>query len=65
MEPRWDRLGELRMPVALLVGEHDEKFRAIAERMVPALPDGRVVVVPAAGHAAHLEAPHAVAEAVA
>jgi pimeloyl-ACP methyl ester carboxylesterase len=62
MEPRWDRLGDLRMPVTLAVGEHDEKFRAIAERMAPELPDARVVVIPGAGHAAHLEAPDAVAE---
>jgi 2-succinyl-6-hydroxy-2,4-cyclohexadiene-1-carboxylate synthase len=65
MEPRWDRLDELRMPVTLAVGEHDEKFRAIAEQMAPALPDSRVVVVPGAGHAAHLEAPHGVAELLA
>ena len=26
----WDRLGELPMPVTLVVGERDEKFRAIA-----------------------------------
>ena len=64
MTPRWDRLGELKMPVTLIVGEHDEKFRAIGDRMALALPDARVVVVPGAGHAAHLEAPHAVAEAI-
>ena len=64
MAPLWGRLGELRMPVTLLAGEHDEKFRAIAERMAAALADGRVVIVPDAGHAAHLEAPHAVAEAI-
>ncbi len=64
MTPLWDRLGELRVPVTLIAGEHDEKFRVIAERMAPALPDGRVVIIPDAGHAAHLEAPHAVAEAI-
>jgi 2-succinyl-6-hydroxy-2,4-cyclohexadiene-1-carboxylate synthase len=64
MEPRWDRLAELRMPVTLIVGEHDAKFRTIADRMALALPDGRVVVVPGAGHAAHLEAPHAVGEVI-
>lgn len=64
MDPLWDRLGELRMPVTLLAGEHDEKFRAIADRMAPALPDASVVVVPGAGHAVHLEAPYAIAEAI-
>ena len=33
MPPLWDRLGELAMPVTLVVGERDTKFRAIAERM--------------------------------
>jgi 2-succinyl-6-hydroxy-2,4-cyclohexadiene-1-carboxylate synthase len=64
MTPRWDRLGELKMPVTVIVGEHDEKFRAVGDRMALALPDARVIVVPGAGHAAHLEAPHAVAEAI-
>jgi 2-succinyl-6-hydroxy-2,4-cyclohexadiene-1-carboxylate synthase len=57
MEPLWDRLGELTMPVTLVAGERDAKFRALAERMAAGLPDARVAVVPGAGHAAHLEAP--------
>jgi 2-succinyl-6-hydroxy-2,4-cyclohexadiene-1-carboxylate synthase len=64
MVPLWDRLGELRMPVVLVAGEHDDKFRAIAERMAAAIPDARVVVVPDAGHAVHLERPDAVAGAL-
>jgi 2-succinyl-6-hydroxy-2,4-cyclohexadiene-1-carboxylate synthase len=65
MAPLWDRLGELAMPVALVVGERDEKFGELAERMRGALPDARVIVVPGAGHAAHLERPRVVAEALA
>jgi 2-succinyl-6-hydroxy-2,4-cyclohexadiene-1-carboxylate synthase len=61
MEPLWERLPELTIPVTLLVGERDEKFRAIAERMGERLPGARLVVVPDAGHAAHLEQPEAVA----
>lgn len=64
LPPLWDRLGELSMPVALVVGERDQKFRAIAEQMAGAIPDATVVVVPGAGHAAHLEAPEAAAEAI-
>jgi 2-succinyl-6-hydroxy-2,4-cyclohexadiene-1-carboxylate synthase len=60
----WDRLGAVGMPVALVVGERDEKFRAIAAKMSTALPDAEVIVVPSAGHAVHLEAPGAVAEVV-
>jgi 2-succinyl-6-hydroxy-2,4-cyclohexadiene-1-carboxylate synthase len=60
----WDRLGAVAMPVALVVGERDEKFRAIAAQMASALPDAEIVVVPGAGHAVHLEAPGAVAAAI-
>ena len=65
MPPLWDRLGELAMPVTLVVGERDAKFRALAERMAERLPDGEIVVVAGAGHAVALEAPEAVAEAIA
>jgi 2-succinyl-6-hydroxy-2,4-cyclohexadiene-1-carboxylate synthase len=61
MDPLWERLGELTIPVTLLAGERDAKFRAIAERMAERLPDARLVVIPGAGHAAHLEQPEAVA----
>ncbi len=65
MPPLWDRLAELAVPVELVVGERDEKFRAIAERMEAALPDARLHVVAGAGHAVHLEAPDAVVELLA
>lgn len=64
MEPLWGRLGELAMPVTLVAGERDDKFRAIAERMATTIPDARLVVVAGAGHAAHLEQPSAVAKAI-
>jgi 2-succinyl-6-hydroxy-2,4-cyclohexadiene-1-carboxylate synthase len=59
MTPLWDRLGELSMPVTLVAGELDQKFRAIAEQMGV----GELVVVEGAGHAVHLEQPHAVVDA--
>lgn len=61
----WDRLGELPMPVRLLVGERDEKFHAIAEEMASSIGEAELVVVPRAGHAVHLEAPARVAEVIA
>jgi 2-succinyl-6-hydroxy-2,4-cyclohexadiene-1-carboxylate synthase len=64
MTPLWDRLPQLAMPVTLVVGERDEKFRATAERMAAALPDARLEVVDGAGHAAQLERPDAVAAAI-
>jgi 2-succinyl-6-hydroxy-2,4-cyclohexadiene-1-carboxylate synthase len=60
----WERLDELRMPVVLLAGEGDEKFRSIASRMASEIRDARVVVVPGVGHAVHLEAPERVAELI-
>jgi 2-succinyl-6-hydroxy-2,4-cyclohexadiene-1-carboxylate synthase len=60
----WDRLGAVGMPVALVVGERDEKFRTIAAQMASQLPAAEVIVVPGAGHAVHLEAPAAVAAVI-
>jgi 2-succinyl-6-hydroxy-2,4-cyclohexadiene-1-carboxylate synthase len=51
----------LRAPVALVVGEEDPKFRALAGEIARTLPDARVLVVAEAGHAAHLEQPDAFA----
>lgn len=65
LAPVWERLGELAMPVTLVVGERDEKFRWIANGMSRLLRDSRVVVVSGAGHAVHLEAPDRVAEIIA
>jgi 2-succinyl-6-hydroxy-2,4-cyclohexadiene-1-carboxylate synthase len=65
LPPVWDRLRELRMPVVLVVGERDRKFRAIAERIAAATSDAELVVVPGAGHAVHLETPGAVADLIA
>jgi 2-succinyl-6-hydroxy-2,4-cyclohexadiene-1-carboxylate synthase len=60
----WERLAEVRAPTLLLTGERDRKFGAIAGRMAAGLPSARCVVVPGAGHAAHLEAPAFVAGAI-
>ena len=65
MDPLWDRLAELTMPVTLVVGERDEKFRALADRMAAALPDAELVVVPGAGHAPQLERPGELARVLA
>jgi 2-succinyl-6-hydroxy-2,4-cyclohexadiene-1-carboxylate synthase len=62
--PLHDRLGAVRVPALLVVGEEDTPYRAHAEAMAARLPAVRVAVVPGAGHAAHLENPVAFAEAV-
>ena len=58
----WGELTRLRIPVTLVVGERDAKFRRIADAMVQRIPAARVVCVPGVGHAVHLEAPDAMAE---
>lgn len=58
MEPLWEQLCELQMPVLLLSGERDAAFTDTAVRMAARIGDNAMVqTVPDAGHAAHLEAP--------
>jgi 2-succinyl-6-hydroxy-2,4-cyclohexadiene-1-carboxylate synthase len=59
-----ERLGELHLPVLLLAGELDSKFRAIACQMAESLPEARLRIIPAAGHTVHVEQPALFAEAV-
>ncbi len=58
-QPLHDRLGELTMPVLLIVGALDERYRAVAEEMKTRMPHARVEVAADAGHAVHLEQPAA------
>lgn len=64
-EPLWHRLGELRMPMLLVVGEGDAKFRDIAERMAAAIPSATTTWVDGAGHAVPLDRPDATAALIA
>jgi 2-succinyl-6-hydroxy-2,4-cyclohexadiene-1-carboxylate synthase len=57
----WERLPELTVPVTLIVGERDLKFRDIAAAMAGRIARAEVVVVGGVGHAVHLEAPGRVA----
>jgi 2-succinyl-6-hydroxy-2,4-cyclohexadiene-1-carboxylate synthase len=63
MAPLWDRLGDLPMPVAVVVGERDAKYRALGARMVGLLADGELRVLPG-GHGLVLENPAGVASAL-
>ena len=65
MEPFWDRLRTLTVPATVLAGEDDPKFVALAERLVAALPEAELVIVPGAGHGLPREAPEAIAAAIA
>jgi 2-succinyl-6-hydroxy-2,4-cyclohexadiene-1-carboxylate synthase len=63
MAPLWGRLGELAMPVVYVVGERDEKFRAIGELLAAECP-GCTLSVVQGGHGLPLENPDAVASAI-
>jgi 2-succinyl-6-hydroxy-2,4-cyclohexadiene-1-carboxylate synthase len=65
MPPLHQQLKELTMPIQLVVGELDTKFRAIAAEMASALPNAKVAVASGAGHAMHLERPEACASVIA
>lgn len=63
MDPLWNRLAELTMPVTVVVGARDHKFQALGRRMADALADGELVVLPG-GHRLPLENPRALAQAL-
>lgn len=53
----WDKLAEVKVPVLLLAGELDDKFRQIGCSMQSLLPFASLQVLPNAGHTVHLEQP--------
>jgi L-proline amide hydrolase len=56
----WDitaRLGEVRVPVLVISGEHDEATPAVVRPVVEALPAARWELVEGTSHCTHLEAP--------
>ncbi len=55
MEPLWGRLGDLRMPVTIIVGERDAKFRRLGVRMAARTSSSSELVVLPGGHALPLE----------
>ena len=55
--PVLDALGGLRCPALLVAGALDPVYCDHAAAMAERLPDGRVAVVPDAGHAVHLDQP--------
>lgn len=57
-----DHLGEIDVPVCWVAGQQDEKFSHLAEELAARCRRGRVCLIPASGHACHLEEPAAFAE---
>ena len=63
-EPLDDQLSLLTMPVLLIVGERDSRFREEGERLAAGIPQAELALVEGAGHACHLEQPDAFLELV-
>lgn len=57
----WPVLGEIKVPVRLVVGALDAKFRLLAETAVGCFSNARLHIVPGVGHNVPLEAPAAMA----
>jgi len=55
----WGQLERIDVPTLLIVGERDEKFVEIADRMTRLMPRARMAKVPGVGHTVHVEAPDA------
>lgn len=53
----WHELPDLTLPTLLIAGELDRKFVAINQQMVERLANGRLHIIPNAGHTTHLEQP--------
>jgi 2-succinyl-6-hydroxy-2,4-cyclohexadiene-1-carboxylate synthase len=68
MAPVWDRVAELRIPVLAVAGENDGKYWQAAQRMRASAEALGLRIeahaIEGAGHAAHLEHPHAVRDAL-
>ncbi len=58
MEPLWDQLDQLAMPVLVMAGQLDERYAALGKEMVARIgASAELALVAGAGHAAHLERP--------
>lgn len=57
MPPLWNQLAQCAVPLRLLVGGEDAKYRAIAERMITLAPSASMRVIDGCGHNLLIEAP--------
>jgi 2-succinyl-6-hydroxy-2,4-cyclohexadiene-1-carboxylate synthase len=65
LEPVWQRLDALTMPVLAIAGALDDRYSEAARRIARAVPDGRAAIIEGAGHAPHLQRPDEVAAEIA
>jgi 2-succinyl-6-hydroxy-2,4-cyclohexadiene-1-carboxylate synthase len=64
LEPVWQELHSLRVPVLAIAGALDERYCDAARRIARSVPDGRAAIVELAGHAPQLQRPDEVAAAL-
>lgn len=65
MEPLWERLAGITCPVLVIAGGDDERYTALASRLVTGIGDNaRMEIVADVGHSVHLEAPDETARIV-
>jgi 2-succinyl-6-hydroxy-2,4-cyclohexadiene-1-carboxylate synthase len=55
----WESLPQLGIPLLVLAGEYDGKYRSIADEIAARCRNARATVVPDAGHNVHAENPEA------
>lgn len=60
----WPDLQQLEIPVTLIVGDKDDKFVKINQRMKNTLEDAEICIFPNCGHRVHLEYPKAYADQI-
>ncbi len=61
MEPLWDDLVHVTIPCTFVAGQLDHGYVASARRLASTLTNGRLEIVPRAGHTVHQERPDAFA----
>jgi 2-succinyl-6-hydroxy-2,4-cyclohexadiene-1-carboxylate synthase len=64
LDPVWDDLHSLPVPVLAIAGARDDGYTRAARRIASIAPAGRAAIVEDAGHAAHLQQPQAVADLI-
>ncbi|MBW1895467.1 MAG: 2-succinyl-6-hydroxy-2,4-cyclohexadiene-1-carboxylate synthase [Deltaproteobacteria bacterium] len=62
--PLWEFLPCVNIPVLLVAGEQDGKYKDIVKKMATSLPRARVEIVSEAGHNAHMDRPSVVARLI-
>ncbi|MBF0495621.1 MAG: 2-succinyl-6-hydroxy-2,4-cyclohexadiene-1-carboxylate synthase [Deltaproteobacteria bacterium] len=60
----WEDLGRISLPLLVVVGERDVKFRDLAAQMVARQPAARLAVISGSGHNVHFEKPDEMAEQI-